>query len=208
MPALPRITGRQLRIGAASAALVGLSAVSLTNLASSALLTDSKTAGPATVTSGNVSLALGSTTFSNLAAGASAPGDAQYTILTVTNGGSLQMRYSATLNWSTSNALTQAMQFGVIKVATSSSTCDGTLAWSTAVDSTTYLAKDVTASGTSVALFGSSAAGAQAGDRTLAAGGVEHLCVRELEPSTYSTNSVLSSDVSITFDAEQTANNA
>ncbi len=204
----PRITGRQLRIGAASAALVGLSAVSLVNLASSALLTDSKTAGAATVTSGNVSLALGSTTFSNLAASASAPGDAKYTLLTVTNAGSLQMRYAATLTWSTSNALTQAMQFGVIKVATSGSTCDGTLSWATAVDNTTYLAKDVTASGTSIALFGDSAAGSDSGDRTLAASGVEYLCVRALEPSSYSTNTVVSSNLSLTFTAEQTANNA
>jgi hypothetical protein len=203
-----RPTGRQLRIAAASAALVGLSAVSLLNLASSALLTDSKTAGPATVTSGNVALTLGSTTFSNLAASASAPGDAKYTLVTVTNGGSLQMRYAATLTWSTSNALTQAMQFGVIKVASAAATCDATLAWTTAVDNATYLAKDVTASGTSIALFGSNVAGSQTGDRTVAASGVEYLCVRALEPSTYSTNTVVSSNVSITFDAEQTANNA
>ena len=178
MPRLPRPTGRQLRIGAASAALVGLSAVSLVNLASSALLTDTRTAGPATVTSGNVSLALGSSTFSGLAASASAPGDATYTLLSVANSGSLQMRYAATLTWSTSNALTRALQFGVIKVATSSSTCDGTLSWANAVDHTTYLAKDVTATGTSVALFGDPAPGADPGDRTLAASGVEYLCVR------------------------------
>lgn len=205
---MSRITARQLRLGAASVALVGLSAVSLTNLASSALLTDSRTAGPATVTSGNVALTLGSTSFSNFAATASAPGDAKYTVLTITNGGTLQMRYSATVNWSASNALTQAMQFGVIKIASAGATCDGTLGWTTAVDNTTYLAKDVTASGTSVALFGSSAAGAQTGDRTLAASASEYLCVRELEPSSYSTNSVLSSDLSLTFNAEQTANNA
>ena len=200
-------SARTLRIGAVSAAVVGLSAISIANLASSALLTDSKSAGPAAVTSGNVGLTLGTTTFSNFASAASAPGDAKYTLLTVTNSGSLALRYSATVTWSTSNALTQAMQFGVIKVATSASTCDSTLAWTTAVDNTTYLAKDVTASGTSIALFGSSATGAQTGDRALAAAASDYLYVRELEPSTYSTNTVVSSNLSLTFDSEQTANN-
>ena len=186
-------SARTLRIGAVSAAVVGLSAISIANLASSALLTDSKSAGPAAVTSGNVGLTLGTTTFSNFASAASAPGDAKYTLLTVTNSGSLALRYSATVTWSTSNALTQAMQF--------------TLAWTTAVDNTTYLAKDVTASGTSIALFGSSATGAQTGDRALAAAASDYLCVRELEPSTYSTNTVVSSNLSLTFDSEQTANN-
>lgn len=206
--AFPRPSGRQLRLGAASAALVSLSAVSIVNLASSALLTDTKTAGPAAVTTGNVTLTLGSTTFANLAATASAPGDAKFTVLTVASGGSLQMRFSATLMWSTSNTLTQAMQFGVIKVASAGAACDGSLAWTSAVDGTTLLAKDVTAPGTSTPLFGSPAAGAQTGDRTLAASGVEYLCVRSLEPISYATNTVVSSNVSIAFDAEQTANNA
>ena len=200
-------SGHTLRIGAVSAALVGLSAISLANLASSALLTDSKAAGPAAVTSGNVALTLGTTTFSNFASSASAPGDAKYTLITVTNSGSLALRYSATLTWSVSNALTQSMQFGVIKVATSSSTCDGTLSWTTAVDNATYLAKDVTASGTSIALFGNNSTGAQTGDRALAAAASDYLCVRQLEPLTYSTNTVVTSTLGLTFDSEQTANN-
>ena len=199
---MKKFTGRQIRIGAASAALVALSGVTLANLASSALFTDSQTAGAATVTTGAVTLSLGTATFANLASASVAPGDAKYTIVTVTNSGSLAQRYAGTLQWAASNAMTQAVQVSARTVASAGATCDGTLTWGTG-----DVATNVTAASTSIALFGSSATGAQTGDRALAAAASDYLCVRELEPSTYSTNTVVSSNLSLTFDSEQTANN-
>ena len=200
---MKKFTGRQIRIGAASAALVALSGVTLANLASSALFTDSQTAGAATVTTGAVTLSLGTATFANLASASVAPGDAKYTIVTVTNSGSLAQRYAGTLQWAASNAMTQAVQVSARTVASAGATCDGTLTWGTG-----DVATNVTAASTSIALFGNAASGAQSGDRTLAASGAEYLCIRTLLPSA-SGNAVanLSGALALKFDAEQTANN-
>ena len=80
-----RPSGRTLRLGAASVAMLSLSAVTLTNLASSALFTDSRTTSASTVTSGNVALTLGGTASSSFALTAMAPGDAKYGVITVQN---------------------------------------------------------------------------------------------------------------------------
>lgn len=200
-------TGRTLRVGAASAALLSLSAVTLTSLASSALFTDSRTTGASSVASGSVALTLGgSATTSALAASAMAPGDTRYAIVTVTNSGSLALRYSGSATWSSSNALSQAVSLSVQTITSAVAPCDATVAtnWSAP-----NVASAVTASGTSVALFGSTVAGQQTGDRSLSSSTAEYLCVREQLPST-ATNTVagLTSSLNLQFDAEQTANNA
>ena len=71
-----RPTGRTLRLGVASAALLGLSAVTLTGLASSALFTDTKSTSAAALTTGNVALNLGGTASTAFAVTAMAPGAA------------------------------------------------------------------------------------------------------------------------------------
>jgi hypothetical protein len=206
---VPTATPRTLRIAAASVGLVALSAVTVVNLASSALFTDTQTAGAATVTTGNVALSLSGKTLANLGTTALAPGDVKFAVVTVSNSGSLADRYAATLTWSASNAMTQAVQVSVRALGSAPSTCDATLAWGASVDNTTYLAKDVVAAGTSQALFGSTAAGAQLGDRSLAASSADYLCVRTVLPAaTGNTAASQSSALSIAFDAEQTANNA
>jgi hypothetical protein len=200
-------TGRSLRVAAASAALLCLSAVTVTSLASSALFTDSRTTGASTVASGSVSLGLGGSATTNaLAASAMAPGDTKYAVVTVTNSGSLALRYSATATWSASNALSQAITLSAQTIASAGATCDGTVGADWTVPN---VAANITASGTSVSLFGSTASGQQAGDRTLNAASAEYFCVREQLPST-ATNTVanLTSSVNLQFDAEQTANNA
>jgi hypothetical protein len=200
-------TGRTLRIGAASAALLCVSAVTLTSLASSALFTDSKTTGASTLASGSVALGLGGSATTNaLAAGTMAPGDTKYAVVTVTNSGSLALRYSGTATWSASNALSQAITLSVQSIASAGATCDATVGTNWAAPN---VAANITASGTSVALFGSPVAGQQTGDRTLSAASAEYFCIREQLPST-ATNTVanLTSNVNLQFDAEQTANNA
>lgn len=199
---------RTLRLAAASLGLVALSAITVANLASSALFTDSQTAGATTVATGNVALSLTGATLANLGTSSLAPGDAKFAIVTVSNSGTLADRYAATLKWSASNAMTQAVQVSVRTIASGAATCDGTLAWTGVVDNATYLAKDVTAAGSSQALFGSAVAGAQTGDRGLAASGSDYLCVRTVLPAaTGNTAASQTAGLSIAFDAEQTANN-
>jgi hypothetical protein len=196
-------SGRSVRMGVASAALLGVSAVSVLGLASTALFTDSRTTGAAAVASGSVALNVGGTASTALAATALAPGDAKYAVVTVTDAGSLALRYSGAVSWSVSNALTQSVQLSIRSVPSPAATCDASLTWGTG-----DLASNVTAPSTTAALFGSAVTGQQAGDRLLAAATSESFCVREVLPAT-ATNSVanLTATLTLQFDAEQTANN-
>jgi hypothetical protein len=197
------VFARAIRLGILSAAIVGVSVVSATSLASSALFTATGSTGPSTVTSGSVSLALGGTAATTLAVPAMAPGDSRYGVISVQNSGSLAARYSAHAAWSTANALTSALSISVRTIASTSAACDASLAWGTG-----DLATDASGAGASVALFGSSSAGQQTGDRALAASAAEVLCVR-LSLPTSAGNSVAdqTSSLSVVLDAEQTANN-
>jgi hypothetical protein len=199
-------TARTIRFVTASVALVALSGITLSSLASSALFTDSKTTGSSAVTSGTVTLALGGTAATTLAVSAMAPGDAKYGVVTVQNAGSLQSRYSSTATWSASNALTTALTLSARTIASAVATCDGTLTWGTADVATNV---SPASSATTAALFGNPNAGAQAGDRTVSAATSEYLCIRLALPSS-AGNAVggLTSNLTLTFDAEQTANNA
>jgi transcriptional regulator GlxA family with amidase domain len=199
-------SSRSVRIAIAAGALLSASAVTMTSLASSALFTASASSGPAAVTSGSVELALSGTSSTTLAVTAMAPGDARYGVVTVTNTGSLQSRYSARATWSTPNALTATLELSTRRIDAVGSACDATLAWGSG-----DLATDRSAATdeTSVALFGSSAPGQQVGDRTIDASTSEILCVRLRLPSA-AGNSVagLTSALTLEFAAEQTANNA
>lgn len=196
---------RTLRIGVLSAALLGVSAVSLTSLASSALFTATGSTSGSTVTSGSVDIALGGTAATTLAVSAMAPGDSRYGVISVQNSGSLAARYSARAAWSPANALTSALTLSVRTIASTSATCDATLAWGTG-DLVTNAAG--TGDAASVPLFGSATTGQQTGDRALAAAATEVLCVR-LSLPTSAGNAVASqtSSLSVVLDAEQTVNN-
>ena len=203
---MKRLSGRTVRLGAASAALLCLSAVTLTNLASSALFTDTRSTSASTVASGNVALTLGGTVSSNFAIAAMAPGDAKYGVVTAQNSGSLALRYSGVATWGTAGTLPNTAQISVRVIASSGATCDGSLAWGTGDLVTNASASTVVA--TTVALFGSSTAGQQPGDRSIAAASSESMCVRLQLPSS-AGNSVASqtSTLTLQFDAEQTVNN-
>lgn len=197
---------RTIRLGLVSAALVGVSAVSLTSLASTALFTSTQSTSASVVTSGSVDLTLGGSAATTLAVSAMAPGDAKYGVVSVQNSGSQESRYSAKATWSAGNALTSALTLSVRSIASAGATCDATLAWGTADLATNA---NAASNATTAALFGSATAGQQTGDRTLGAASTEYLCVRLALPSA-AGNSVanLTSNLTLTFDAEQTANNA
>jgi len=197
---------RTVRLGLVSAGLLAISAVSLTNLASSALFTSTQSTSASVVSSGSVDLSVDGSASTTLAVSSMAPGDARYGIVSVDNTGSLQSRYSGKATWSTGNALTSALTLSVRTIASAVAACDATLSWGTA-DVVTNASGSGNA--TTVALFGSAATGQQAGDRTLGAATTEYLCIRMALP-TSAGNSVssLTSNLALTFDAEQTTNNA
>ena len=120
------------------------------------------------------------------------PGDVNNATMTIANAGTAQMRYSLTTTATT--ALGTALQLTIKTVGTSCAAFDGT----------TVLA----ATALNGAAIGSPTQGAQAGDRTLAAASNEVLCFRVSLPlASANTLQGLTSAVTFTFDAEQTANN-
>ena len=200
---MSRISNRALRVGAVSVTLLSVSAVVGYSLASSALFTSSSSTSAAPVTAGTVTLTPTDATFvADLGAAAMAPGDTKYTKFTVANGGTLALRYAVTESWTSANALSAAVSLSVRTIASAGAACDGSLTWGSA-----DLATNVTTATTSGNVVGDPTTGAQTGDRPLATSGTEYLCVREQLPLATTTGAGLSSNLSLTFAGEQTANN-
>jgi hypothetical protein len=123
------------------------------------------------------------------------PGDVVNGQITVSNTGTAQLRYamsSASTN-ADSKALRDQLTLSVKTLGTSCAAFDGTQLYTGALNG---------------AAFGSNAAGAQAGDRTLNAGLNEVLCFRATLPlATGNAFQGATTTATFTFDAEQTANN-
>jgi spore coat-associated protein N len=179
--------------------LVGVVAASL-GVASNALWTDSQDVDANVFSTGTVDISTNPTTalvtYSDMA-----PGDEVTNPITVSNDGSLELRYAVT---STTTEDTLAAQLD-LTIKTGVTTCtnagfdtDGTVIYGPAdLGSTT---------GTDV--IGDPTQGAQAGDRTLAASANEDLCFNvELPSSTGDSFQGLTTTATFTFAAEQTANN-
>lgn len=117
------------------------------------------------------------------------PGDSTNATIQVNNAGTGALRYAISTAVVSGPTLAAQLQLDVYAGAT----CSGTALYSGALDA---------------AAVGSNAQGAQAGDRTLAGGSNETLCFKATLPLV-SGNAVqnTSTDVTFTFDAEQTANN-
>ena len=123
------------------------------------------------------------------------PGDVVNGQITVSNTGTAQLRYamsSASTN-ADAKSLRDQLTLSVRTLGTSCAAFDGTQLYSGALNG---------------AAFGSNAAGAQAGDRSLDAGANEVLCFRATLPlATGNTFQGATTTATFTFDAEQTANN-
>ncbi|HXF57149.1 MAG TPA: TasA family protein [Actinomycetota bacterium] len=184
-----------------AAAALGVLAL-LPWLVTQAIFTDSADVGSNTFTTGTVDIstspASALVTYSNMA-----PGDSTTASLTVTNGGTLGLRYA--ISSSATNPDGKGLKdqlvltIKTVDVTTPAAPCDnfdGTQLYSGDVDSTDGK------------LVGDAAQGAQAGDRTLAAGASEVLCFRVALPvTTGNAYQSASTTVTSTFSAEQTANN-
>ncbi|HEU4760124.1 MAG TPA: TasA family protein [Dehalococcoidia bacterium] len=177
---------------AAFAALLSLSVL--------ALFTDTASVPGNTFSTGTVDIATSPTsalvTFSGMA-----PGDQVTAPITVTNNGSLALRYAVT---STTTENTLAAQLD-LTIKSGVTTCTDV---GFGADGTVVYATGDLGSTTGVNVIGDPAQGAQAGDRALAASASEVLCFNVSLPSaTGDAYQGLTSTATFAFQAEQTANN-
>jgi spore coat-associated protein N len=172
-------------LGAVSVLTIGAGSISLAQFTDSASSTWAFTTGTIDVNTSPAVL----TAVTNMM-----PGDNATQALTVTNAGTGDLRYAM------STAATGALGTQLTLTVKTQDGGGGCAAFT----GTSVLAA-TTLNG---AAIGSNAQGANAGDRNLAAGASEVLCFRVSLPlSTGNTFQGVSSAVTFTFDAEQTANN-
>lgn len=169
---------------------------------SSALFTDTQALGSNQLTTGTVRLGTtpGSAAFS---AGNMAPGDDVFGNVRVENTGSLRLRYalSASADNPDTNNLRSQLVVRVYSGVTPLDCAASDVSAGTLEGGPNNLANPVI-------LFGDPTAGAQAGDRVLNASSTENLCVRvNLPLNTPNAYQNSTSEITFTFDAEQTANN-
>ncbi len=186
--------------------IVGLAILSLSTGASSlANFTASQSVDANTFTAGTVVLGLSPTTalitYANMA-----PGDVVTAPLTVTNSGTLDLRYSATS--SATNADSKGLAAAlVLTVKTGVTTCTTAEFAATGVVQYTGILGSVPPTA-ATKLFGDNTPGANAGDRTLVAAANEPLCFQASLPSSAgNTMQGSTTTATFTFDAEQTKNN-
>jgi hypothetical protein len=172
-------------LGAVSLLTIGAGSISLAQFTDSATSTWAFTTGTIDISTNPAVLT---------AVNGMMPGDSSTQALTVTNGGSGDLRYAISV--AATNALGSALQL-TIKTVDGGGGC-------AAFTGASVLAA-TTLNGAAV---GNPAQGANAGDRNLLAGASEVLCLRVSLPlSTANAMQGASSAATFTFDAEQTANN-
>ena len=132
---------------------------------------------------------------------AMAPGDQVTNPITVTNGGTLQLRYAVT-STTTENVLAAQLDM-TIKSGVATCTNAGFSASGTVIYATGDLGSTA-----GINVIGSPTQGAQAGDRTLAAAANEIICINVSLPlATSNAFQGLTSTATFAFQAEQTTNN-
>lgn len=188
---------------AATLAVVGLATVTLASSATGAFFTDTQSVGGNAFTTGTVRLAA-TPASTAISSSNMAPGDQVVAPLTVSNTGTLAQRYAVLSTTDAADANFLAAQLSTtVKTGVTSCTATGFAATGTIVYGPGALGS---VAGTK--LVGDAASGAQAGDRVLAAGANETLCVRvSLPTTTDNTYQGKTATAVLRFDAEQTANN-
>jgi spore coat-associated protein N len=160
-----------------------------------AVFTNTETVGGNAFTTGTIDLGL-SATNALLTVTTLMPGEKVTAPLTVTNSGTGDLRYALSSSASPSvlaDGMTGTIRTGVTLCNNAGFSLTGS---------------QLTTGTLSSLSFGSSAQGAQAGDRALSAGANEVLCFQaELPLNAGNALQGLSSTVTFTFSAEQTANN-
>lgn len=171
------------------------------------IFTDNQDVGSNTLTTGTLDIsaspASAVVTFSNMA-----PGDRATGSTNITNGGSLELRYAMTTSTTNPDGknLAGALRLRIAKRIAGS--CD--FPYYNSDGSTTTLSNDqqIYEGLLSSAGFGNPAQGSQAGDRTLAAGVGEWLCMSVVLPASAGNSyQNATTTAALSFSAEQTANN-
>ncbi len=188
-----------------TAAIVGLAFVGIGQLATGAVFQDSANAS-VSFASGNVAIQANNSASVALAPATNlAPGDTVFRAVTVTNTGSLDLRYAITgQTTSETKSLSTVLQYTIYTGVTAGPCGLGNTSGGVAI------ASNKTIGLASTALVGDNAQHQQAGDRALASGpgGSEDLCVAMTLPlATTSAFASASANVKLTFDAEQVTNN-
>ncbi len=178
--------------------VVLVAALAALSISSLALFSDSETVAGNGFTTGTIDLTAAPAT-AVVTMPLAAPGDQVTATLTVANAGSLDLRYNMT-STTTEDSLASEL---VLTVKNGVTTCDDAN-WGT--DGTTVYSGALGAT-TTIAVFGSAAAGADPGDRTLSAGTNEILCVNVTLPISSTGPQGATSTATFLFDAEQTKNN-
>lgn len=165
-----------------------------------AVFTDTSSVDANSFATGNVDIATAPTTalltFSNMA-----PGDQVTNPITVSNAGSLDLRYAIT-STTTENTLAGQLRL-TIKSGVATCTNAGFGSSGTGLYGPAALGNT-----TAINVVGSPSQGAQAGDRTLASGASETLCFNASLPlSTGNAYANLSTTATFAFRSEQTVNN-
>lgn len=172
----------------------------LLSLSVLALFTDSASVGSNTFGTGTVDIST-SPTSALVAFSDMAPGDQVTAPITVSNDGSLELRYAVT-STTTDNTLAAQLDLtiksGVTACTNAGFGTDGTVLYGPADLGSTA----------GVNVIGDPTQGDQSGDRTLASGASEVLCFNvSLPSSTGDTYQGLTTTATFTFEAEQTKNN-
>jgi spore coat-associated protein N len=185
---------------ATAAVLAGLAFVGIG--LSGAVFGDTQTLGTNDFTTGTVRLGTNPTA-TVVSAGNMAPGDEVFGDVRVDNTGSLQLRYAlaATADDPDGKGLNTQLRLSVYSGLTQLQCAAGNVGLGTLEGGPSTL-------GTPVKVFGDSNQGIDVGDRVLDAGASERLCVRVALPlATGNAYQNATSTITLTFDAEQTANN-
>jgi len=196
----PGAVARRRRFVATST-IIGLAAIGITSLTTNALFTNEESDAQSGFVTGTIVISPDATNF-NVAAGNAAPGDSHFAPINVLNDGTLQLRYSIELAGSADSSplLLDELTYRIYSNVTPANCVAGT------VGSGTVLGSAVLSNSTH--WIGNAASGQHSGDRTLASGVSENLCV-ELELDIEAGDNVQSATAGLdfTFHAEQTANN-
>lgn len=201
--------GRRSRL-TATALTVGLAAIGVTSLTTGALFTDTDQVSNSDFTTGTVTIRPTMSSTHELGAGNMAPGDVEFGTVPVANTGSLELRYSVSVQGTNTTTtpptpapdLSGQFQLAVYANVPETS-CDAA-----GVASLTPIATMSGVPTTLTPLVGSSDVGADTGDRVLASGDSETLCVSVgLPTGTGDGFQNTSATIDLTFNAEQTVNN-
>lgn len=193
-----RSKGRAFR----SLALAGVALTAVGVTTTNALFTDTATLGNNIFSTGSVAISASKPVGLELSMAGMTPGDVKFGAVEVSNSGSIALRYSVTQAATNADSKNLAGNLDMeVKTVAASSNCNAA-GW--AAGTTVATAKKFN----STPLFGDPAQGAQAGDRTLNAGGSEVLCFRvQLPVAAANTLQGATTTGTFTFSAEQTLNN-